>query len=69
VKPVSLNPAQFKKEYFNSDVVLFRATSDSILAQGDMEKQQEIFPCLELLRLEDYLNNPNDPMLIAYFKK
>ena len=69
VKPVSLNPAQFKKEYFNSDVVLFRATSDSILAQGDLEKQKEVFPGLELLRLADYLNNPDDPMLKAYFKK
>ncbi len=69
VKPVSLSPALFKKEYFNSDVVLFRATSDSVLAQGDLEKQQEIYPCLELTRLEDYLNNPDDPMLKAYFKK
>lgn len=69
VKPVSLAPAVFKKEYFNSDVVLFRATSDSILAPGDFEKQQEMYPCLELTRLEDYLNNPDDPMLKAYFKK
>jgi uncharacterized protein YbjT (DUF2867 family) len=69
VKPVSLSPALFKKEYFNSDVVLFRATSDSVLAPGDLEKQQEIFPCLELTRLEDYLNNPDDPMLKAYFNK
>jgi uncharacterized protein YbjT (DUF2867 family) len=69
VKPVSLSPALFKKEYFNSDVVLFRATSDSVLAEGDMEKQQELYPCLELTRLEDYLNNPDDPMLKAYFKK
>jgi|GEM_PF-556294 len=69
VKPVSLSPAVFKKEYFNSDVVLFRATSDSVLAEGDLEKQQEIFPWLELTRLEDYLNNPDDPMLKAYFKK
>jgi uncharacterized protein YbjT (DUF2867 family) len=69
VKPVSLSPAVFKKEYFNSDVVLFRATSDSVLAPGDLEMQQEIFPWLELTRLEDYLNNPDDPMLKAYFKK
>ncbi len=69
VKPVSLTPAQFKKEYFNSDVVLFRATSDSILPEGALEKQQEVFPGLELERLEDYLNNPEDPMLKAYFKK
>jgi len=69
VKPISLNPAQFKKEYFNSDVVLFRATSDSILTEEDLKKQQEIYPGLELLRLEDYLNNPDDPMLKAYFKK
>ena len=69
VKPVSLTPALFKKEYFNSDVVLFRATSDSVLAPGDIEKQQEMYPCLELTRLEDYLNNPDDPMLQAYFKK
>ena len=69
VKPISTNPVQFKKEYFNSDVVLFRATSDSILAEGDLEKRQEIYPGLELLRLEDYLNNPDDPMLKAYFKK
>lgn len=69
VKPISLKPAQFKKEYFNSDVVLFRATSDSILEKGDLEKLQKIYPDLELQRLEDYLNNPNDPMLKAYFKK
>jgi len=69
IKPVSLTPALFKKEYFNSDVVLFRATSDSVLAPGDLEKQQEIYPCLELTHLEDYLSNPDDPMLKAYFKK
>ncbi len=68
VTPVSLTPAQFKKEYFNSDVVLFRATSDSILEEEGLEKMQKIFPCLELSRMEDYLNNPDDPMLKAYFK-
>jgi nucleoside-diphosphate-sugar epimerase len=65
VNVISLTAEQFKKQYFNSDVIVYRVTSDSVLPEGDLEKLKEIYPGLELKRLADYLNNPDDPMLKA----
>lgn len=66
---IQLAPEKYKKEYFNSDLILFRATSDSILTDQELENISVIFPGIKLIRLEDYLNNPDDPMLQSYFKK
>ena len=68
VKPIRLSPEQFKKEYFNSDVILFRAQSDSILTKKEVDTIESTYPGITLKKLEDYLNNPNDPMLKAFFK-
>jgi uncharacterized protein YbjT (DUF2867 family) len=69
VTVIHLAPEKYKKEYFNSDLILFRATSDSILTEEELKSLQGMFPGLELKKLEDYLNNPNDPMLKAFLKK
>ena len=69
VKIISLAPGKYKKEYFNSDVILFRATSDSILTKKEFDNMKALYPKLTLKRLEDYLNNPEDPMLKAFFQK
>ncbi len=69
VNIIHLAPEKFKKEYFNSDVILFRATADSILTQKELDTLIASFPGLKLKRLEDYLNNPDDPMLKNFFQK
>jgi len=69
VEPIHLAPDKFKKEYFNSDVILFRATSDSILTKKELDTLHTIYPGLKLKKLEEYLNNPDDPMLKAFFQK
>jgi uncharacterized protein YbjT (DUF2867 family) len=66
---IRLAPDKFKKEYFNSDVILFRARSNSILTQKELHTLKAIFPGLKLQKLGDYLNNPNDPMLKNFFEK
>ncbi len=57
------------KEYFNSDVILFRATSDSILTKKELDNLVSLYPGLNLTKLADYLNNPDDPMLKTFFQK
>lgn len=69
VKIITLAPDHYKKEYFNSDVLLFRVTSDSILTKKELDTLKAIFPGLNLQKLGDYLNNPSDPMLKAFFQK
>ncbi len=69
VEIIKLAPDKFKKEYFNSEVILFRASSDSILTDKELKDLKNIFSGLELKRLEDYLNNPDDPMLKSFFEK
>ncbi|MBA7683919.1 hypothetical protein ES703_92307 [subsurface metagenome] len=69
VEIIRLAPDHYKKEYFNSDVILFRATSDSILTKRELDTLQAAFPGLSLGKLGDYLNNPSDPMLKAFFQK
>jgi len=69
VNVIHLAPEKYKKEYFNSDLILFRATSDSILTKEELKSLLGIYPGLELTRLEEYLNNPDDPMLKSFFKK
>ena len=69
VNIITLAPDHYKKEYFNSDVLLFRVTSDSILTKKELDTLKAAFPGLNLQKLEDYLNNPSDPMLKAFFQK
>jgi len=69
VKIITLAPDHYKKEYFNSDVLLFRVTSDSILTKKELDILKATFPGLNLQKLGDYLNNPSDPMLKAFFQK
>ena len=69
VKVISLAPERYKREYFNSEVILFRATSDSILTAKELKDLTSSFPGLKLQKLEDYLNNPDDPMLKSFFGK
>jgi uncharacterized protein YbjT (DUF2867 family) len=69
VEIIRLAPERYKKEYFNSDVILFRATSDSILSKKELDNIKAIYPGLNLKRLKDYLNNPDDPMLKSFFQK
>jgi uncharacterized protein YbjT (DUF2867 family) len=69
VNIISLAPEKYKKEYFNSDVILFRATSDSILTKKELDDLKTFYPGLSLKKLEEYLNNPDDPMLKAFFQK
>jgi len=69
VEIIRLAPEQYKKEYFNSDVILFRATSDSILTKKELDNIKTIYSELILKKLENYLNNPDDPMLKAFFQK
>lgn len=69
VNIIPLAPDHYKKEYFNSDVLLFRVTSDSVLTQKELDTLQATFPGLRLQKLGDYLNNPDDPMLKAFFQK
>jgi uncharacterized protein YbjT (DUF2867 family) len=66
---IRLAPEKFKKEYFNSDVILFRATSDSILAKKELDTLIELYPGLKLKKLGEYLNNPDDPMLKTFFQE
>jgi len=68
VEIIRLAPEHYKKEYFNSEVILFRATSDSILTKKELDSLKTIYPELNLKKLEDYLNNPDDPMLKAFFQ-
>ncbi len=69
VEIIRLAPDHYKREYFNSDVILFRATSDSILTKKELDTLLAAFPGLSLGKLGDYLNNPSDPMLKAFFQK
>jgi uncharacterized protein YbjT (DUF2867 family) len=69
VEIIRLAPDHYKKEYFNSDVILFRATSDSILTKKELDTLLAAFPGISLGKLGDYLNNPSDPMLKAFFQK
>ena len=69
VNVIQLAPEKFKKEYFNSDVILFRASSDSILTKKELDNLFSLYPGLVLAKLEDYLNNPDDPMLKTFFKQ
>lgn len=69
VEIIRLAPEKFKKEYFNSDVILFRATSDSILTKKELDNLISLYPGLNLTKLADYLNNPDDPMLKTFFQK
>jgi uncharacterized protein YbjT (DUF2867 family) len=66
---ISLSPEKYKKEYFNSDLILFRATSDSVLTKKELDTLYAIYPGIELKRLEPYLNNPDDPMLKSFFTR
>lgn len=67
--PIRLSPEKYKKEYFNSDLILFRATSDSILTKKELDTLYAVYPGIELKRLEPYLNNPDDPMLKSFFSR
>jgi uncharacterized protein YbjT (DUF2867 family) len=69
VNVIHLAPEKYKKEYFNSDLILFRATSDSVLTKDELSALLGTYPGLALKKLEEYLNNPNDPMLKAFVKK
>ncbi len=69
IKIIGLAPEKYKKEYFNSDVILFRATSDSILTKKELDNMNALYPELTLKKLKDYLSNPDDPMLKAFFNK
>ena len=69
VEIIHLAPEKYKKEYFNSDLILFRATSDSILTKKELDTTKAIYPELSFKKLEDYLNNPADPMLKAFFQE
>ena len=66
---IRLAPEKFKKEYFNSDVILFRATSDSILTKKELDTLTGLYPGLKLKKLGAYLDNPDDPMLKTFFHK
>jgi uncharacterized protein YbjT (DUF2867 family) len=69
VNVIQLAPEKYKKEYFNSDVILFRASSDSVLTKKELDNLYSLYPGLVMVTLEDYLNNPEDPMLKTFFKK
>lgn len=69
VQVIQLAPEKYKKEYFNSDVILFRASSDSVLTKKELDGLYSLYPGLEMAKLGDYLNNPEDPMLKTFFKK
>ncbi|KPJ57709.1 MAG: hypothetical protein AMJ42_04460 [Deltaproteobacteria bacterium DG_8] len=69
VEIIRLAPEKYKKEYFNSDVILFRATSDSILSKKELDNIKAIYPGLTFMKLEDYLDNPDDPMLKTFFQE
>ena len=69
VNVIQLEPEKYKKEYFNSDVILFRASSDSVLTKKELDNLLSFYPGLTLAKLGDYLNNPDDPMLKTFFKK
>ena len=69
VEIIRLAPEKYKKEYFNSDVILFRATSDSILSKKELDSIKSIYPGLTFKKLEDYLDNPDDPMLKTFFQE
>jgi uncharacterized protein YbjT (DUF2867 family) len=69
VNVIQLAPEKYKKEYFNSDVILFRASSDSVLTKKELDDLYALYPGLVMSKLEDYLNNPEDPMLKNFFKK
>lgn len=64
---IRLAPEKFKKEYFNSDVILFRATSDSILTKKELDTLIRLYPGLKIKKLGAYLDNPDDPMLKTFF--
>jgi uncharacterized protein YbjT (DUF2867 family) len=66
---IRLAPEKFKKEYFNSDVILFRATSDSILTKKELDTLIGLYPGLKLKKLGSYLDNPDDPMLQTFFQE
>lgn len=66
---ISLTPEKYKKEYFNSDLILFRATSDSVLTKQELDLLHDLYPGIELKKLGDYLNNPDDPMLKNFFNR
>ena len=66
---IRLAPEKFKKEYFNSDVILFRATSDSILTKKELDTLIGLYPGLKLKKLGAYLDNPDDPMLKTFFQE
>jgi len=66
---ISLTPEKYKKEYFNSDLILFRATSDSVLTRQELDLLYDLYPGIELKKLGDYLDNPNDPMLKNFFSR
>jgi len=68
VTPLSMTPEQYKKAVFNSDLLLFRALSDSVLSDAEMETLRRVYPEIRLRCLEDYLNSLNDPRLQDYFK-
>jgi uncharacterized protein YbjT (DUF2867 family) len=69
VNVIQLAPEKYKKEYFNSDVILFRASSDSVLTTKELDALYSLYPGLSLAKLGDYLDNPDDPMLKTFFKK
>jgi uncharacterized protein YbjT (DUF2867 family) len=69
VNVIQLAPEKYKKEYFNSDVILFRASSDSVLTQKELDNLYSLYPGLVPAKLGDYLNNPDDPMLKTFFKQ
>ena len=66
---IRLAPDKFKKEYFNSEVILFRATSDSVLTKKEFDALKGFYPGLTLKKLENYLDNPDDPMLKTFFQQ
>ena len=69
VNVIQFAPEKYKKEYFNSDVILFRASSDSVLTKKELDNLYSLYPGLTLAKLGDYLNNPDDPMLKTFFKQ
>ncbi len=52
VNVIHLAPEKYKKEYFNSDLILFRATSDSILTKEELSALLGMYPGIELKKLE-----------------
>ena len=60
VNVIHLAPEKYKKEYFNSDLILFRATSDSILTK---EELSACLACIRALSLKNLRSTSIIPMI------